>query len=194
MHHLGFLKEGDPRVGLFRQRLERRAIDLFEQLAAGDAEPAKALLVIELLHELAKRGVDVDETGEGPSLQPAEQPALDDQDGLLDFRLVARLSRPRRQNGGSVMRRHLGVGPINLGVVEAGLDDGGPGVVRHDEFWNAADRLEGAHVGVDPVGSACVQLALAKVKLDAPNTATKIYAMRISQVSRSMTTGTPSPA
>ena len=85
-------------------------------------------------------------------LKPAEQPALDDQHGLLDLRLVARLSRPRRQDGGSVMRRHLGVGPIDLGVVEAGLDDGGPGVVRHDEFGNAADRLEGAHVGVDPVG------------------------------------------
>ena len=50
------------------------------------------------------------------------------------------------------MRRHLGVGSIDLGVVEAGLDDGGLGVVRHDEFGNAADRLEGAHVGVDPVG------------------------------------------
>jgi hypothetical protein len=139
-------------IGLVRQRLERRAIDLLEQLAAGDAEPAKALLVIELCHELAKRGVDVGETGEGPSPQPAEQPSLDDQHCLLDFRLVAGLSRPRRQNGGSVMRRHVGVGPIDLGVVEAGLDDGGLGVVRHDELGNAADRLEGAHVGVDPVG------------------------------------------
>ena len=139
-------------VGLVRQRLERRAIDLLEQLAAGGAEPAKALLVIELCHELAKRGVDVGETGEGPSPQPAEQPSLDDQHRLLDFRLVAGLSRPRRQNGGSVMRRHLGVGPIDFRIVEAGLDDGGLGVVRHDELGNAADRLEGAHVSVDPVG------------------------------------------
>ena len=43
-------------------------------------------------------------------------------------------------------------------------------------------------------GSACVQLACAKVKLEAPSTATKICAMRISPVSRSTTTGTPSPA
>ena len=49
------------------------------------------------------------------------------------------------------MRRHLGVGAIDLRLVETGLDDGGPGVVRHDEFGDAADRLEGAHVGVDPV-------------------------------------------
>jgi len=43
-------------------------------------------------------------------------------------------------------------------------------------------------------GSACVQLACANVKLDAPSTATKTCALRISPVSRSMTTGTPSPA
>jgi hypothetical protein len=42
----------------------------------------------------------------------------------------------------------LGVGPVDLRIVEAGLDDGCPGVVLHDEFGNAADRLEGAHVGV----------------------------------------------
>ena len=85
-------------VRLARQRLERRAIDLLEQLAAGDAEPPQALIVIELGHELAKRGVDVGETGEGPAPQPAEQPPLDDQDGLLDLRLVARLPGPRGQD------------------------------------------------------------------------------------------------
>ena len=43
-------------------------------------------------------------------------------------------------------------------------------------------------------GNVCVQLACANVKLDAPSTATKICAIRTSPVSRSMTTGTPSPA
>src|SRR5271166_3982457 len=76
-------------VWLARQRLERRPIDLLKQLAAGYAEPPKALLVIELRHKFADRGVDVGETGEGPSPQPAEQPALDDQHRLLDLRLVA---------------------------------------------------------------------------------------------------------
>ena len=128
-------------VRLSRQSLERRAIDLLEELAAGDAEPPEDLFFVELRHKLAERGVDVGEGDEGSSPQPAEQPSLDDQHGLLDFRLVARLSRPRRQDGASIMRRHLGVGPIDLGVVEAGLDDGGPGVVRHDEIGNAPDRL-----------------------------------------------------
>src|ERR1700677_3629305 len=74
-------------VRLAGQRLERRAIDLLEQLAAGHAEPAKALLVIELDHKLAERGVDVSEATEDPAPEPAEQPSLDDQDRLLDLRL-----------------------------------------------------------------------------------------------------------
>ena len=103
-------------------------------------------------HEFAERGVDVGEAMEDPAPQPAQQPALDDQDRLLDLRLVARLPRPRRQDGGPVMGRHLGVGAVDLRVVEAGPDDGGLRIVRHDEFRYAADRLEGADMGVDPVG------------------------------------------
>ena len=85
-------------------------------------------------------------------------------------------------------------GAVDLRVVEAGLDDGGFRVVRHEKLRNAADGLKRVDMGVDPVGSVCVQLALANVRLDAPSTATNICAMRTSPVSRSMTTGTPSPA
>ena len=92
------------------------------------------------------------------------------------------------------MRRHLGVGPIDLRLVEAGLDDGGLGVVRHDEFGTPPIASKARTWASIQSGSACVHVALAKVKLDAPSTATKICAMRISPVSRSMTTGTPSPA
>src|SRR5208337_1036832 len=79
-------------VGLARQRLERRAVDLLEQLAAGDADPTKVLPVVELGHEFAERGVDVGETMEGSSPQAAEQPSLDDQHGLLD--LAGRMAVP----------------------------------------------------------------------------------------------------
>ena len=92
------------------------------------------------------------------------------------------------------MGRHLGVGAIDLRLVEAGLDDGGLGVVRHDKLGNAAIASKAHTWASIQSGSACVQLALAKVKLEAPSTATKICAMRISPVGRSMTTGTPSPA
>ena len=83
-------------IGFAGERLERRAVDLFEQLAAGDAEPAQGLPFVELRHEFAEGGVNVSEATEDPAPEPAEQPSLDDQDRLLDLRLVARLPRPRR--------------------------------------------------------------------------------------------------
>ena len=63
-------------VRLPRQRLQRRAIDLLEQLAACDAEPAQGLAFVELRHQFTERGVDVGETVEDPSPKPAEEPAL----------------------------------------------------------------------------------------------------------------------
>ena len=59
-------------VSAVRQRLERRAIDFLEQLAAGDVEPAQGLLLIELGHEFVERSVNVGETVEGPAQEPAE--------------------------------------------------------------------------------------------------------------------------
>src|SRR5882762_8229067 len=103
--------------------------------------------------------------------QPPEKPSLDDEHGLLDFCFIPRTSRPRWQNSGVVMRRHLGVGSIDLRIVETSLDNSGLGIVRHEQMRNATDHLEGADI---QSGSACVQLACAKVKLDAPSTATKI--------------------
>ena len=50
------------------------------------------------------------------------------------------------------MRRHLGVGSIDLRVVETSLDNSGLGIVEHQQMRNAADHLEGADMGVDPVG------------------------------------------
>ena len=38
------------------------------------------------------------------------------------------------------MRRHLGVGAVDLGIVEAGLDDGGLRIVRHQQMRDPADR------------------------------------------------------
>ena len=103
-------------------------------------------------HQIGDRRVDVRQAVKGSMAQPPEKPSLDDEHGLLDLCFVPRPPRPRRQNGGVVMRRHFGVGPIDLRIVEAGLDDGGLGIVRHEQMRNAADRLEGAHMGVDPVG------------------------------------------
>ena len=55
-----------------------------------------------------------------------------------------------------------GIGALDLRIVEARLDDGHLGVVRHQELGNAADGFQGAGMGRDPVrkalrpGSFCV--------------------------------------
>ena len=50
------------------------------------------------------------------------------------------------------MGGHVGVGAIDLRLVEAGLDHCDLGVVRHQQLRHAADRLECSGVGSDPVG------------------------------------------
>jgi hypothetical protein len=92
------------------------------------------------------------------------------------------------------MRRHFGIGPIDLRIVKAGLDDGGLRIVGTSNCGTPSIAASARTWASIQSGSACVQLACAKVKLEAPSTATKICAMRISPVSRSTTTGTPSPA
>ena len=52
------------------------------------------------------------------------------------------------------MLRERGIGALDLRVVEAGLDDGHLGVVRHQELRNAADGFQGAGMGRDPVRQA----------------------------------------
>lgn len=71
------------RAGARRQRLERRPVDLLEQPAARHAEPPDRPLVVEPGEQLADRCVDLGEAVEGAVAQAAEQPALDDEDGLL---------------------------------------------------------------------------------------------------------------
>ena len=139
-------------IGLARQRLEVGPVEFLEQRAAGDAEPPDRSLVVELPQQLADRRVEFGQAVEAAMAQPAEQPALDDQHRDFDLRLVARPARSCRQDRGVVMGRHLGVGAVDLRLVEAGLDHRDFGVVRHQQVRHAADRLEGSGVGADPVG------------------------------------------
>ena len=52
-------------VGLGRQGLQRRAIDLFEQLPARHAEPADRPLFVEMLQQFANRRVDLRQAVKG---------------------------------------------------------------------------------------------------------------------------------
>ena len=95
--------------------------------------------------------VQLGQAVELPIAQSRQYPALDDENRGLDLRLVARSMGSGRQHGGAVMRRHFGIGSVDLRLVQAGLDDGDLGVVGHEQARHAADRREGAGVRADPV-------------------------------------------
>ena len=52
------------------------------------------------------------------------------------------------------MGRHLGIAAVDLGLVEAGLDDARLQVVGDDLTGNAAEEGEAMNMGADPVGEA----------------------------------------
>ena len=62
--------------------------------------------------------------------QPRQDPAPDDLNADFDLGLVARLVGARRNDGGAVMPRHVGVGPVDHRLVEAGLGDRRPSDCR----------------------------------------------------------------
>jgi hypothetical protein len=74
--------------------------------------------------------------------EPPEKPSLDDEHCLLDFGCVPRFSRPRR---------HGGVGAVDEGIIETGLDNCGLGVVGRQNERRATDRPKGPNMGVDPI-------------------------------------------
>ena len=84
--------------------------------------------------------------------EPREDPPFGDQHAGLDLRLVAGLRRPRRQDGGAVVRRELFVGALQARLVAAGYDDAALELVAHDGGRDAAEEGEGARVAGDPVG------------------------------------------
>ena len=139
-------------IGLRRQRVEVGPVELFEQRPAGDTEPPDQAFVVELPQQLTDRRVEFGQTVEAAVAQAAEQPSLDDQHRDFDFRLVTRPARPCRQDRGVVMGGHLGIGSIDLRLVEAGLDDSDFGVVRHQQLGHPAECGKGAGMGADPIG------------------------------------------
>ena len=68
----------------------------------------------------------------------------------LDPRLVPGLQRPGRVDQAAVMRGELGIGPVDLRVVEVGLVDPGLQVVRHQPGRDAAEERERLDVALGP--------------------------------------------
>ena len=103
----------DPPLGVFiglgRQRLERRAIEFQEQIAAADAKAAHRPGV-EIGDQFGDRLVQLAEREETAVSEARQYPALDHQHADLDLGLVASATRPCRQDRGAVMGRQIEIG------------------------------------------------------------------------------------
>ena len=139
----------DERLG--RQRPQRGPVQSLEELAAAGAVQAHGPRV-QVGEELGDAGVEGRQGEEGLVAQPREDPPFGDQHAGLDLRLVAGLGRPRRQDGGAVVRRELFVGALQARLVAAGHHDAALELVAHDRGRDAAEKREGARVAGDPVG------------------------------------------
>jgi len=52
------------------------------------------------------------------------------------------------------MRRHVGIGPVDLRIVEARFDHRGLGVVGDHKLRHSADRRKSVHMRGNPIGEA----------------------------------------
>ena len=105
-------------IGRRRKRLERRPIDLCEQLAPADAKLAHDLGV-EVGDALADRGIELMEREEAAVAQPRQHEPLDNLHRHFDLGLVARLPRTRGKDRGVVVLGQLLVGAVDPGLIAA---------------------------------------------------------------------------
>ena len=135
------------------QRLQRRAIQAFKQIAAAGTEMA-GNLTVELIQQWSDGGVHLIKTKETLVAQPCQNPALGQQNSTLDLCLVFGLPGPRRNNGGIVMCRHIPIGAIDGGIIKTRLGDPGLEIVRDQLRRRAAEELKGADMAGYPVRQA----------------------------------------
>jgi hypothetical protein len=129
----------------------RGAVELLEEGATGDAEPAHRPRV-ERREPLPDRRVQLGDRGELAVTQGREDPPLGHAHVRFDDRLVPGMSRAGGYDGGAVGRGELQVGAIDDGLVAAGGRDAAAEVIGHDDRGRPAEELDHPHVGADPRG------------------------------------------
>src|SRR5690349_8659837 len=83
--------------------------------------------------------------------QPCQDPAPDDLNADFNLGLVAWLIGARRNDGGAVMPRQVGVGPVDRRLMEAGVGDPGLEIVADRLAGDAAEIREGADMRRNPI-------------------------------------------
>jgi hypothetical protein len=96
--------------------------------------------------------IQLGEREEGAVPKAGQDPALDQQDTLLDFGFITGATHPRRDDRDLVVACHLLVGRIQVGLVAMRFADTTAQIIRDDDLADAADELKGPHMRADPVG------------------------------------------
>src|SRR5664279_4021455 len=107
---------GRELVGPVRQRLQRRSIDREKDASPGAFELSEGP-VVEPLESLSDRRVGLDNREERAIAQGRKDPTLRHLDADLDFRLVTRLARAGRDDGGAVVGGEIGVAAVEIRLV-----------------------------------------------------------------------------
>ena len=149
-------------VGSLGQRLERRFVELEEELTARTSELAQ-LAVVQLPQWLSDRLHDLLDRVEGSVPQYGDDPPLGEEDRTLRFRLVLRPPRASRHDRGAVVAGELQVRRVDLGIVATGSPDDPLRLIRHQDRRNTAEKLEHASLALDPVVECSLGHAVAKV-------------------------------
>jgi len=114
--------------GFGRQRLEPRPLQLLKQPGPRGVELAK-LPLVEVAEQFPDGQVQLGQGVEGAFPQGCQDPALDDQNGRLDLRLIAGFSDASRKDYRGIVVSQITIRWVQVRLVIAGIFDGGFPVV-----------------------------------------------------------------
>ena len=124
----GFLPFGVD-IGFCRQRLKRWLVQLLEVLPPAPGQLAEGA-VVEFHQQFTDGGIEFQQGEERAVAQRRQDPALDHQYAAFHLGLVPRLANSGRQDRYAVVRGHVLVSGIGIGLVAMGLAHPGSQVVR----------------------------------------------------------------
>jgi hypothetical protein len=125
------------------------------QLLKGAAPIARQLLegtLVQIDQQQGNRPVELDQAEELAVAQPGQNPALDDQYGVLYLGLVPGVSRTCCQEGATVVGGKFVIQTVGLRVIGVRVLDQCTGLVRHDQAWHPAEEFQCLNLRANPVG------------------------------------------
>ena len=157
--------EGRELIASRRKGLQRRAVELLEQLGSRAVHLLERFGV-DHADALADRHVRLSERGEVAMAQLGDDPTFCEQHAGLDLGLVSWLVGARRDDRDAIVGGHLLIGGVHVGLVTVRPGDARAEVVTDHDLVTTAHRLEGVHVGRHPVqqllGGKCLGEQIAR--------------------------------